>query len=197
MRTVLTAVFILAAGVAVIGLVAVHRSRITLPVTRIIDAQDATLLRITGRVTDGATLRAPYSGRACVYYRIDFAFIQFNRRASYTRSESSDFTVSDGTGVARVTRDGAQFEAARDEGEATRASQLSDRALELIRQFRWWVPDIAAVELAESVIAVGDEVDIAGTPSREIIAADQGERGFRDAPGTQLVFSGKTYVLKR
>jgi hypothetical protein len=131
-----------------------------------------------------------------VYYRIDFASMQFNRRETRTHSESSDFTVSDGTGLARVLHDGVQFEANRDEGEATRASQLSERALGLVRQFRWWVPDIAAVELAESIIAVGDEVDIAGTPSREVSAADQGERGFRDAPGTELVFSGKVYVLK-
>jgi hypothetical protein len=194
---VLTAVFILAAGVAVIGLVAVRRSRITVPVTRIADAPDATLVRIHGRVTDGATLRAPYTGRPCVYYRIDFAFVQFNRRERYTHSESNDFTVSDDTGIARVIRDGVQFEVNRDEGEATRASNLSERALGVIRELRWPVPEIAAVELAESVIAVGDEVDIAGTPSREASAADQGERGFRDAPGTQLVFSGKTYVLKR
>ena len=61
---------------------------------------------------------------------------------------------------------------------------------------KWPVPDIAAVEFAECAIAIGDEVNIAGTPAREVQVADRGERGFRDEPGTQLVFSGDVYALK-
>jgi hypothetical protein len=193
---VLTGVLILAAGMAVVALVSVRRSRIAIPVTRIAAAADATLVRIQGRVRCDAPLVAPYSGRPCVYYKIIFAYAEFPRHALFEHSESCDFVVTDGSGVARVSRERARFEAMPDEGEKTRASRLSPRALEIIRALKWPVPDIAAVEFAECAIAIGDEVNIAGTPSREVDVADQGERGFRDEPGTQLVFAGNSYVLK-
>ena len=192
----LTGVLILAAGMAVVALVSLRRSRIAIPVTRIAAADDATLVRIQGRVTCDAPLRAPYSGRPCVYYKIIFAYAEFPRHALFQHSESCDFAVTDGSGVARVSRERARFEAMPDVGEKTRASRLSPRALELIRTMKWPVPDIAAVEFAECAIAIGDEVNVAGTPLREVDVADQGERGFRDEPGTRLVFAGDSYVLK-
>ena len=177
-----------------VGVVAVRRSRIALPISRIADAPDATLVRIHGKVTADKPLRAPFSGRECVYYRLELMSAQFNRRQHFEHSDRSDFIVTDASGVARITCAGAIYEGAPSDGEATRASLLSERARNVIKTMGWHVPDVAAVTVAETVVAVGDTVDVAGTPMREAQAREPGERGFRDAPFTQLVFSGDVYV---
>ncbi len=183
----------IAAGMIAIGLVAAYRARITIPITAIAETGDATLVRIRGEANGEQPLRAPYSGRACVYYKLEVTFAQFNRRERLEHSERCDLSVTDDTGVARVQSAKAAFEVAPCAGEATRASRLSERAREVLRERGWGVPEIAAVTIAESVIAVGDIVDVAGTPVREARADDVVERGFRDAPLT-LMFSGEVYV---
>jgi len=193
---VLSTVLILAGGIAVIAAVAYRRSRITTPITAIAQAADATLVRIRGRVACAEPLRAPYSGRPCVFYKVEVVCIQFNHRLHYQHTDSCELIVTDATGIARILPGRAQFEAYADVGEATRASRISERARELIQQMEWPLPEIAGVQISEHAIAIHDEVDVAGIPMREVHATEARERGFRDEPPTQLVFAGDVYVLK-
>jgi len=194
LRAVLSGILILAVAMVAVGVVAVRRARIALPITRIAEAPDATLVRIHGNVRADKPIRAPFSGRDCVYYKLEVTSSQFNRREHFETSDRCDFIVKDASGVARITCSGAIYEGAPSDGEATRASLLSDRARNVMRELGWHVPEIAAVTVAETVVAVGDTVDVAGTPLREAQAEDPVERGFRDAPSTQLVFTGDVYV---
>jgi hypothetical protein len=194
---VVTAALIVAAGMIALAALARLRTALTAPpITTIATAPDATLVRIRGRVSAETVLHAPYSSVPCVYYRVELSCAQFNRKLTYEHSESCDFAVTDATGTALVLHERAQFEARPHDGEATRASKLSERALAVIRAHGWDVPDIAAVAFTESVIAIGDDVDVAGITSHGAPVDETRERGFRDAPPTQLVFAGAAYVLR-
>lgn len=182
-----------------IAIAALARLRTALtapPITTIATAPDATLVRIRGRVSAETALQAPYSSVPCVYYRVELTCAQFNRKLTFEHSEACDFVVTDATGTALVHHARAQFEARPHDGEATRASKLSERALAVIRAHGWDVPDIAAVAFTESIIAIGDDVDVAGITTHGAPVAETRERGFRDAPPTQLVFAGDAYVLR-
>lgn len=190
-----TAALIVAAGMIALAALARLRTALTEPpITTIATAPDATLVRVRGRVSADTALKAPYSSVPCVYYRVELTCAQFNRKLTFEHSESCDLAVTDATGTALVKRERAQFEARPHDGEATRASKLSERALAVIRAHGWNVPDIAAVAFTESVIAVGDDVDVTGITSHGAPVVDARERGFRDAPATQLVFAGDVYV---
>ena len=191
-----TGTLILLGGVLAIAAARYAFGRVTTPITSIASAPDATLVRIQGRVACTAPLRAPYSGRPCVFYKVELHSAQFNRRESYSHSDACDFTVTDATGTAQIRHDRAQYETRADAGEATRASRLSERGLEVVRELRWRLPDIAGVQLSESIICIDEQVDIAGIAIREAHPDEATERGFRDAP-TQLVFSGEVYVRGR
>lgn len=194
---VVTAALIVAAGMIAIAALARLRTHLSAPpVTMISAAPDSTLVRIRGRVSAETALQAPYSSVRCVYYRVELSCAQFNRKVTYEHAESCDFVVADATGTALVLHERAQFDARPHDGEATRASKLSERALAVIRAHGWAVPDIAAVAFTESVIAVGDDVDVAGITSHGAPVDETRERGFRDAPPTQLVFAGDVYVLR-
>jgi hypothetical protein len=191
---VLEGILIFAVSMVAIGVVAARRGHIAIPVSPVAEAADATLVRIAGEVSSAKPLRAPYSGRSCVYYKLELTYSQFNRRERFEHSDRCDFVVSDSTGSARVSCARAVFEAVPSDGETTRASLLSDRARAVIRELGWHAPDIAAAIVSETVVAIGDLVDIAGTSLREVRANEAVERGFRDEPSTQLVFSGDVYV---
>ncbi|HEY5925464.1 MAG TPA: hypothetical protein VIV11_27455 [Kofleriaceae bacterium] len=193
----LTGALIVAAGMLAIVAATRLRARVSLRITPIAETPDATLVRIKGRVSSDTVLRAPYSQLPCVYYHLELTCAQFNREAHYEHSDGCDFTVTDATGTAVVHRERAQFEAMPSDGEMGRASRLSDRARQVIQALGWQVPEIASASLAETVIAVGDSVEVAGIPTREPGVIEVGERGFRDAPPTQLVFASDVYVVGR
>ena len=193
----LTGALFIAVGMIAIAAATRLRARVSLPITTIAEAPDATIVRIKGRVSSDTSLRAPYSQLPCVFYQLELRCGQFNREVHYELSDGCDFTVTDATGTAVVLRERAQIEALAVDGEATRVSRLSERAREVIEAHGWQLPEIASVSLAESVIGVGDIVEVAGVPTREPGVIEGGERGFRDAPPMQLVFASDVYVIGR
>jgi hypothetical protein len=164
------------------------------PLHKIGDAPDATLVRIGGAVVGEPTLRAPLSGRPCLYYVASVTVGQYNKRNTHRVANGAAFAITDETGTALVPREGAKYEVSHDVVEIERASRLKPRLVGAIERLGVVLPDIAEVTLYEGIIAPGDEIEIVGAGMRKPVADDTRERGFRDMPSSTFELHGEFVV---
>jgi hypothetical protein len=153
-------------------------------------------VRVGGKVECATPLAAAYTGRPCVYYRIelhcDFGADLVDRE----HDQRVDFTIVENAAVAQILVERARFEVVADLVEMGRASELSAKARALIARLGWTVPTVARVELCEAVVELARPIEIAGAATCEPdLRASPTERGFRDAQAPALVFSGEPTVL--
>lgn len=166
------------------------------PATKIADVVEGASVRITGTVACAAPLAAPYTGRACAYWRLEMIQQQFGRVATLTALDATDFTIDDGSGRAQVLVEACEIDVVSNYVEMERARLLSDKAKALAAQYEWGpFEDVAQVNVREAIIAIGDDIDVEGIATREPAAQTDGaERGYRDAASV-LIFSTGTRVI--
>jgi hypothetical protein len=156
----------------------------------IAEVRDGEVTRVAGVVSVEKPLLAPYTGRECVYYRLEVSQNQIDRRIDAQVDEQCDFRIQDESGIAEVRVEGATFEVVGDFVELERASRLSERAQELARAHGWALQEIAQVTITEAIIPVGGTINIVGAAVRvPATEATSEERGYRDSPDTIPVFS--------
>jgi len=166
------------------------------PLTPIGSAPEGAPIRVRGKVACPEPLKAPYTGRPCVYFRFELLYRGDGQIVVREHAAGCDFTITDETGTAQVLVERAAVEVVADFVEMERASALSAAGQALLAELGWGLPPIASVELCEAVIPIDADIDVAGSATREpwpVPAA--GERGYRDAQPTLLVFSSETTLL--
>ncbi|HSD89765.1 MAG TPA: hypothetical protein VLB44_19675 [Kofleriaceae bacterium] len=162
------------------------------PPSPIASAPEGVPIVVRGRVSTPAPLRAPCTGRPCVYYRIELRVWSGNTVDTSVAGEQVDFTLRDDSGTARVLVDRARFEIVADIFEMDRASRLADASRALIAKLGWSLPEIARVELCEAAIEVDSTIDVRGIATREPDPAPpSGERDYRGDAPTVLVFESE------
>ncbi len=166
------------------------------PTIAIANAADGTEVRIGGTVSCASPLVAPYSGRACVYWRLEFMQQAFENSWAGSAFDATDFTIEDGTGRAEVIVEVCAFDVVANFVEMERATHLSQKARELSLRYEWGAfADVAQVEILEAIVAVGEDIEVAGTGTREPELREVGERGYRDElSASRLTFSRGTRV---
>lgn len=158
--------------------------------TSIADVLDHKSARVSGVVSADSALRAPYTGRKCVYFRLELRQTQLDRVIDFKVDQRCNFWIQDESGSAEVLVEAATFEVVADFVEVERASRLSERGQEVVRTYGWKLEDIAQVTIHEAIVPLAEPIDIVGRSVREPTKqATSEERGFRDAPSTVPVFS--------
>jgi hypothetical protein len=185
---------LLAIGVAVVlggGALMVLADRLSgserrKPVTKVALADGSKQVRVNGKVLAKSTLVAPYSQRACVYYKICVS-IDATEVGFPDVERACDFDVRDDSGTAHVLAERAKFDVVADIFEIGRAADLTYRAQSLLEELGFEVPArVANIEIREGVLIAGDTVDIVGQPvcepSKEITGDERGYRELRMVP---------------
>ena len=170
----------------------------TTPPALLASAPEGVPIVVRGRVSTQAPLRAPCTGRTCVYYRIELRVWSGNTVETSVAAEQVDFSLRDDTGTARVLVQRARFEIIADIFEMDRASRLADTSRALIAKLGWSLPEIARVELCEAAIEVDSTIDVRGIATREPeLAPPTGERDYRGDAPTILVFESEHVVAEK
>lgn len=168
------------------------------PIHAIARAPEGEVVRIRGPVACERALTAPLTGRACVYYRIEYRSEAGGQITTCTDARHADFTVDDGSGVARILVERASFEIVADIFELGRASRVSKTSAAVLAERGWDLPEVARIEVCEASLAVGATIDVIGEPTREPDPdAPHAERGYRDALPTRLVFASGHRVVEK
>ena len=158
------------------------------PRTRIADVAEGEHVIVRGRVTCRSPIVAPYTGRPCAYWRFE---VHQLADSVITSTLAVDFRLEDATGVADVIVEVCSFDVVVNYVEMSRATNLSAKARSLFAQFGFphEIAQIAQVNVGEAIVAVGEEIEVEGTATREPLPPDSQERGYREGGGTKLVFS--------
>ncbi|HUS29042.1 MAG TPA: hypothetical protein VMZ53_11040 [Kofleriaceae bacterium] len=163
------------------------------PIVPIASAPDGVRLRVLGKVVlDGEPLRAPWTGRACVYYRLELRVFSGQARTVDTVAGACDFAVRDDSGQAQVLSEHATFDLEADIVEAAPAASLSEKSRDLIREHGWNVPEVAQVELSEAALEVGATINVVGAPTRETTLVFARDHEVIEKPRTRR-FIGKRW----
>jgi len=161
-------------------------------------AREHATVEVRGRIGAAEPLHAPFSGRECVYYRIEVNQLTWYEHRQWTLADRTDFTVDDGTGRATVIAERFAFNVVADFVALERASHLSPQIVAVLRRYDCELAEIAQVEILEQALEVGDTVDIVGRGAREPDPLPRaGERTYRDAQPTVLVFSADGLAVGR
>lgn len=160
------------------------------PRAQIAGAPEQRLIRITGTILPGPTIRAPLTDRACVWFDAQLGI--------YVDHGGVVFVIEDGSGQAVIDPSRAQVEIE----DARRGSFHADAIAEQPAGSRDWIaryaiaPDERGVYRGtERVLAIGDRVTVAGVAVAE--TDPSGARragGYRDLPPTRLVFTGELRI---
>ena len=158
--------------------------------------------RIVGKVGDGETLQAPFTGRSCVFYE---ATVEEYRSSGKTGSwrqvvreaRGVPFVLDDGTGRAIVDPGGARIDVDID---MTTRSGTFDDATPIEEQFltrhglraTGWVFN-KSLRYREGVIEVGETIAVMGQGVREPDPDAVGKvGGYRSGPPTRLRLGGSS-----
>lgn len=195
------------AGVAVIAasLVWNEKSRIrrelrSAPLVDIAELREGRTGRIVGRVGDGETLQAPFTGRSCVFYEASVEEYRSSGKTGSWRQVVREamgvrFVLDDGTGRAIIDPSGARV--AVDLDMTTRSGTFDD-ATPIEEQFltrhglrsTGWVFN-KSLRYREGVIEVGETIAVMGQGVREPDPDAVGKvGGYRSGPPTRLRLGG-------
>jgi hypothetical protein len=158
--------------------------------------------RVVGRVGDGETVQAPFTGRSCVFYE---ATVEEYRSSGKTGSwrqvvreaRGVPFVLDDGTGRAIVDPGGARVDVDLD---MTTRSGTFDDATPIEEQFltrhnlrsAGWVFN-RSLRYREGVIEVGETIAVMGQGVREPDPDAVGKvGGYRSGPPTRLRLGGSS-----
>ena len=189
-------------GIGLLGSIAgvvisYRRAHAEAPATPIGSAAEGVPIRVRGCVTAPKAVVAPCSDRRCSYFRVELRVWSGGGIETRVATREVDFSIDDGTGTAFVIAETARFELVADIFATDRASRLPDRALRVLRELGWKLPEIARVELREAVLELGQTIDVEGTATREPEPTPSaGERGYRENR-SRLVFSSDHVVRER
>ena len=172
-----------------------RRHRVPVALTPIAQAPDATLVHVRGKVIGDMPLRAPFSGRACVYYWIHVRAAGFNQRKNWRAQKGDGFAIADDTGTATVPV--GRFVVPHEVMHIERASRLAPRIKTTLATLGIELPEIAEVTIYEGSLGEGDIVEVTGAGMRRVSApeGDVGERGFRDRPVGIFELAGDVEVI--
>ncbi|HEY4058607.1 MAG TPA: hypothetical protein VGM39_18470 [Kofleriaceae bacterium] len=143
--------------------------------TTISTASTTGVARVLGIVSCDRPLFAPYTGRPCVYWRLEIRQQKFKDSFLFHRAVACDFALLDKTGRAMVSGGACTYDVVANFVEMERASSLSVKAREVARAHGVRLGEIAQVEVCEAVVVVGDQIEVEGRAMRE---------------GTNLTFAG-------
>ncbi|WP_437308963.1 hypothetical protein [Sorangium sp. So ce388] len=178
------------------------------PRTRIDDLAAQKIARLTGEVRSaGERLRAPLSGRSCVYYKVMVEELRERSgwRALFCEQKAVDFLLDDGTGRARVRsaamRTAAIVEREPGSGDPKLEAFLQERGI--ARKVWGYRRDLRC---REYLFASGDRVTVLGAVSWEQDPdPPSAGKGYRDAakravlsalPEGSLLASDRSDVLQ-
>jgi len=175
----------------------------TTRVAELRDGGDGKLAKLEGTaVTDGGTLRAPFSGRRCVAYELTLFDFEGVRPVLLARvAVARSFLLRDDTGIAHVVPEPALVGIEPDKRWRFEADRVPTKLRALLDEHalgeRWHHHPIV---VCEGVIEVGGPVAAFGHVAREPFAAppDQrvgngGESPYR-ASGTRALLTGSLAV---
>jgi hypothetical protein len=165
------------------------------PLAAITTEAEAGPIWVTGTVVSPAPLAAPYTGRPCCYYRLEYLYDASGQIVHRETSDHQDFELHDQGVRAQVLVHRAGYEVIADILETGRASQITAKGRALLEKLGWPIPEIGRIELCEAIVAVDAPIDVEGAATREPdLRVVPGERGYRDGASTMLVFSGELVV---
>ena len=159
------------------------------------EAGEREVVKVAGVVSAEEVLKAPYSGRPCVYYRLEFRQVSAQEESNAFAEDRRAFRIEDESSVAEIDVEGATFNVTCDYVEMERASRLSQRAQDLAAENNWSIFEIAQVTISEGIVEIGSAIDIVGSPVHvPSTQASSQERGYRDLPNTIPVFSAPLLI---
>jgi hypothetical protein len=160
---------------------------------------DGRLAKLEGTaVTDGALLRAPFSGRACVAYELTLFDFEGVRPVLLARiAVARSFLLRDGTGTAHIVPEPAFVGIEPDKHWRFDPERVDERIRALLRAHAVddrWREHAHAVVVCEGVIAAGGPVAAFGHVAHEPFAPGEDERARVDSPyrtlGTRPLLTG-------
>jgi hypothetical protein len=164
------------------------------PFARIRDMVAGQPTKIRGAVRSaGATLRAPLSGRECVYYHVvveeRVPAKGTNWKAIVAAGDAVDFLVEDATGRARVR--GAEITLLREvEANYISYSHQAKPELEALLRKHGQTAHDRHLRWRERVLELGKEVVVLGTAGWETDPESAAARTiYRDAPTRPVIFA--------
>jgi hypothetical protein len=202
-------VLAIAAGVAIVAAsrvwnekARIRRDMRSAPLVDIAELREGRTGRLVGRVGEGETLQAPFTGRSCVFYE---ATVEEYRSSGKTGSwrqvireaRGVSFVLDDGTGRAIVDPGGARVDVDID---MTTRSGTFDDATPIEEQFltrhglrsTGWVMN-KSLRYREGVIEIGETIAVMGQGVREPDPDAVGRvGGYRSGPPTRLRLGGSS-----
>lgn len=168
----------------------------------IADLDEGRTGRVVGRVGEGQTLQAPFTGRSCVFYEATVEELRSSGKSSSWRQVVREavgvpFVIDDGTGRAVIDPNGARV--AVDLDMTTRSGTFDD-ATPVEEQFltrhglrsTGWVFN-KSLRYREGVIEVGETIAVMGQGVREPDPDAVGKvGGYRSGPPTRLRLGGSS-----
>jgi hypothetical protein len=197
------------AGVAIVAasLVWNEKARIrrqlrAAPRVAIADLDEGRTGRVVGRVGEGDTVQAPFTGRSCVFYEATVEEYRSGGKSGSWRQIAREatgvpFVLEDGTGRAIVDPTGARVAV---EIDMTTRSGTFDDATPAEARFlgkhglraTGWVFN-RSLRYREGVIEVGETIAVMGQGVREPDPAAVGKvGGYRSGPPTRLRLGGSS-----
>ena len=198
-------VIAVAVGVIVVGWLFNERAQIRrqlrqAPRGQIRDAAEGQAVRFDGTVAPGQTLRAPLTGRVCVFYvALVEEYVSNGKTGSWRQrvreQRGVPFTLDDGTGRALVDPSGARIDCELDQtsrsGAFDDATPVEEDFLTRhgMRSTGWFFNK--KLRYREGAIEIGEHVAVMGRPVREPDPDAIGQMtGYREGPPTRLRLGG-------
>jgi hypothetical protein len=202
-------VLAIAAGVAIVAAsrvwnekARIRRDMRSAPLVDIAELREGLTGRLVGRVGEGETLQAPFTGRSCVFYEATVEEYRSSGKSGSWRQvirevSGVSFVLDDGTGRAIVDPGGARVDVDID---MTTRSGTFDDATPIEEQFltrhglrsTGWVMN-KSLRYREGVIEIGETIAVMGQGVREPDPDAVGRvGGYRSGPPTRLRLGGSS-----
>jgi len=137
--------------------------------------------------THGRTLRAPLSGRACVYY---LALVEQAGVIQWIERDGVPFAFED-TSRAIIEPAGASVALLLDHREPLRALRAATRRQDaMLARHGYNLPGGDELVFYEGILLAGERATVVGAGRREIASGASRESDFRSPPPTQLRIAG-------
>lgn len=152
------------------------------------DVPDGEICRMVGTVGEYAgALRAPLSGRACVYYMV----VAEQPGVIWTQCDGVAFGLEDASGRAIIEPASAKVALVLDHREHLKALRYATPQQDaILMRHGYDVRGSGGLIFYEAVITVGERITVVGAGRREPGGASCPETGFRDPPPMRLRVKG-------